>query len=151
MVDLYILDYATQIQNLPAPIYNYESERNFLGDGYSLTVYPLPKVIKDRFQKADKLLLTQYPKFPEYGEDWRTVKWHQSPIDSKYKSYLSFAILSAENAQGMKNHLQAINSSLSRSGSFYSFVYRYPNSLGDIDFFVIDLQQDKIYHINSNI
>ena len=110
----------------------------------------LPKEIKHRFQKADKLLLTQYPKFPEYGEDWQTVKWHKSPIDSKYKGYLSFAISYMENAPDIKNHLQAINSSLSRPGSFYSFVYRYPNSLGDIDFFVLDLQQDKIYHINSN-
>lgn len=142
MVDLYILDYATQIQNLPAPIYNYESERTFQGDGYSLTVYPLPKVIKNRFQKADEILLTQYPKFPQY----RTVKWHKSPIDSKYKSYLSFAISSMHRGKGMKNQLQAINSSLSRPGSFYSFVY--PND--DIDFFVIDLQQEKIYHISDN-
>lgn len=144
--------YATRIQKLPAPIYNYDSGRSFQGDGCSLTVYPLPKVIKNRFQKADKLLLTQYPKFPEYGEDWQTVKWHQSPIDSKYSGYLSFAISSAEaeNAPGIKNHLQAINSSLSRPSSFYSFVYRYPNSLGDIDFFVLDLHKDKIYHINNN-
>jgi len=139
--------YATRIQKLPAPIYNYDSGRSFQGDGYSLTVYPLPKVIKNRFQKADKLLLTQYPKFPEYGEDWQTVKWHKSPIDSKYNSYLSFA-LSDGGLPGIKNHLQAINSSLSRPGSFYSFVHR---GLLDIDFFVIDLQQDKIYHINHNI
>jgi len=51
--------YARQIQKLPAPIYNYDSGRTFQGDGYSLTVYPCPKVIKNRFQKADKLLLTQ--------------------------------------------------------------------------------------------
>jgi hypothetical protein len=139
--------YATRIQKLPAPIYNYDSGRSFQGDGYSLTVYPLPKVIKNRFQKADKLLLTQYPKFPEYGEDWQTVKWHKSPIDSKYNSYLSFA-LSDGGLPGIKNHLQAINSSLSRPGSFYSFVHR---GLLDIDFFVIDLQQDKVYHINHNI
>jgi hypothetical protein len=52
--------------------------------------------------------------------------------------------------KGMKNQLQAINNSLSRPGSFYSFVYWDLNNLSDIDFFVIDLQQDKIYHINSN-
>ncbi len=143
--------YATKIQKLPAPIYNYE-EMFFHGDGYSLTVYPLPKVIKNRFQKADKLLLTKYPKFP-YREGWQIVKWHKSPIDSKYKNYLSFAISSISSmhsGKGMKNQLQAINNSLSRPGSFYSFVYWDLNNLSDIDFFVIDLQQDKIYHINSN-
>ncbi|MFM6038037.1 MAG: hypothetical protein ACKPBB_10295 [Sphaerospermopsis kisseleviana] len=148
--------YATKIQKLPAPIYNYESERFFNGDGYSLTVYPLPKVIKNRFQKADKLLLTKYPKFP-YKEGWQIVKWHKSPIDSKYKNYLSFAIIS-DGSPGMENHLQAIERSLSRPGSFYSFVYKGSSfihkevevGLLDIDFFVIDLQQDKIYHINNN-
>lgn len=39
--------------SLGEPIYEYDSERSFNGDGYSFSVYPLPSTVRKRFESAD--------------------------------------------------------------------------------------------------
>lgn len=131
-------------------LYAYDSERSFTGDGYSFAVYKLPAAIRERFLKADKLLTTEFPKHPPFCTDWSVRPWSTTPVAPDFKSYMDFA-LSEAGGDELKRFSEAARAALLREGSFYgSFTKVYKNSVHDIDLFIVDLQNDRIYFINFN-
>lgn len=140
--------------NLGSAIFEYDSERSFLGDGYSLSVYALPSAISGRFTAADTKLLSEYPKHPSYRDHWSFEHWREGPFDEKSEDYLGFALSNydAGNASELTSHFKAIRTALARKGTFYAFFYN-SNSGGyvaDIDLFIVDLNARRLYSINHN-
>jgi len=144
--------YDTRV-DLGAPIFEYDSERAFNGDGYSISVYELPPPIRARFAAADARLLSDFPKHPSYRDHWSFERWRRSPFDEKFQEYLDFALsrYDAGNVSELTNHFEAIRSALKGEGSFYAFFYNRPSGyLGDVDFFIVDLVGGRLYSINHN-
>lgn len=134
-------------------IYEYDSDRSFNGDGYSLSVYELPSSIRRRFESVDQRLLTEYPKHPNYRDHWVFERWREAPLDGKFKEYLEFALSSYDSGQApeLNLHFMAIRNALSRNETYYAFFYYSPsNHLGNIDLFIVDLIQGRLYSINHN-
>lgn len=138
---------------LGAAIYEYDSDRAFNGDGYSLSVHELPATIRRRFEAVDQRLLTEYPKHPSYRNHWSFEHWREAPFDDKFKEYLDFALSSydAGMAPELNLHFGAIRNALARKGTYYAFFYNSPtNHIGDIDLFIVDLVKGRLYSINHN-
>jgi len=134
-------------------IYSYDSERSFNGDGFSICVYDIPDSIRKRFASADKRLLSEFPHRPSYRSHWKTLTWKQAPFNPALDKFLGFALSSydADRTKGLSAQFSAIRTALSRSNTFYAIFYNDPGKyIGDIDLFVVDLDDGKLYFINHN-
>jgi hypothetical protein len=144
--------YDTEV-DLGSPIFEYDSERAFNGDGYSISVYELPPSIRTRFEAADERLLSDFPKHPSYRDHWSFERWRRSPFDDKFRKYLDFALSSydTDRASGLSEQFDSIRKALSGDRAYYAFFYYshgdYP---GDIDLFIVDLEGNRLYSINHN-
>lgn len=135
--------------DLGQPLYQYDFERAFNGDGYSMTVYNLPNEIKTRFESADERLLKDFPKLPGYRDRWTAKRWRASPVDNESKPYLSFALMGGDSSA--ETHQAALRSALSGDSAYYAyFHYDHSDNPGNVDFFVVDLKNDLLYVINLN-
>jgi len=144
--------YDSEVELGPV-IFEYDSERSFNGDGYSFSVYDLPAKIRKRFESADDRLLAEYPKHPSYRNHWQFEHWREAPFDDKFKEHLDFALSSYDfdRESGLSSHFEAIRKALGRKGTFYSLFYNKPGGyIGDIDFFIVDLVEGRLYSINHN-
>ena len=144
--------YDAEVELGPA-IFGYDSDRSFNGDGYSFSVYELPAKIRKRFESADDRLLTEYPKHPSYRNHWQFEHWREAPFDDKFKEHLDFALSSYDSgkAPGLSLHFEAIRKALGRKGTYYSLFYYKPGGyIGDIDLFIVDLVEGRLYSINHN-
>ena len=136
---------------LGPPIFEYDSERAFNGDGYSLSVYDLPDSIRRRFKSVDERLLTEYPKHPRARDHWQFEHWREAPFDGKFQEYLDFALTKFSSSPELSTHFESIRKGLDRKGTYYAFFYyMIGNSVGDIDFFIVDLDESRLYAINHN-
>jgi len=139
--------------SLGPPIYEYDSDRSFNGDGYSFSVYELPPTLRKRFESLDQRLLNEYPKHPSYRDHWSFEHWREAPLEDKFTEYLNFALSSYDSGQAseLTTHFEAIRTALSRRGTYYAFFY-YSTSenIGNIDLFIVDLVQGRLYSINHN-
>lgn len=134
-------------------VYEYDSDRSFNGDGYSFSVYELPYTIGQRFESVDHRLLTEYPKHPSYRNRWSFERWREAPSDDKFKEYLDFALSSYDsgNAPELTAHFRSIRNALARKGTYYAiFYYRPSNHIENIDLFIVDLVEGRLYSINHN-
>ena len=133
------------------PLFKYDSDRSFTGDGNSIVIYELPPSIRARFESADGKLLNEFPKRSGYPDGWEAVSWRESPMEDRFAQYRNFALsnLGRKGGSEISNHFEAIRQSLSQSGNFYAFFHYdrgdYP---GNIDFFVVDLKGSRLYLIN---
>ena len=134
-------------------LFKYASERHFNGDGYSLWVYELPGTVRARFNSADQRLLTKYPKSSDIAGRWRTEHWRQTPFVGEFQDGLQLVLSSydAKEAPELDSHLKAIRQALDNGGSYYAFFYyRAVDRISDIDFFLVDLANDRLYIVNHN-
>ena len=139
--------------SLRKPLFRYNSERSFQGDGYSISVFEMPARIRNRFESADDRLLSEFPKHPEYRDHWSFERWRGSPFDEKFTQYLDFALSSydSENEPDLEAHFAAIRRALNGGKAYYSFSFHGTGWLpSDIDFFVVDLERNRLYLINHN-
>ena len=144
--------YDAEVELGPA-IFEYDSDRSFNGDGYSFSVYDLPAKIRKRFELVDDRLLTEYPKHPSYRNHWQFEHWREAPFDEKFKEHLRFALSSndSDKASGLYLHFEAIRKALGRKGTYYALFYYKPGEyIGDIDLFIVDLVEGRLYSINHN-
>lgn len=138
---------------LGAPVFRYDSDRSFNGDGYSFSVYDLPATVRTRFESVDDRLLTAFPKRSSYRKDWKVECWREAPFDEKFKGQLEFALSSydSDKASGLSEHFVAIRKALGRKGTYYAFLYHSPTGyIANVDLFVVDLIDGRLYRINHN-
>ena len=135
---------------LPDPTFSYDSERAFNGDGYSLAAFVLPPAVKAQFQSFGETMAA-YPQRPDYRSHWKTSPWRKTPSASSDKRYIDFALTSSFGSNVTLEHQKAIRVLLSRDGSFFAYFYNeFEGYLGDIDLFVVDPANDRLYLINFN-
>ncbi|RYD67252.1 MAG: hypothetical protein EOP83_03180 [Verrucomicrobiaceae bacterium] len=135
------------------PIFKYNSERGFNGDGYSFAVYPLPDSIRHRFEEADRRPFKGAPERPSYRDHWKTYPWHEGPFDPAWKEHLDFALsrLDSDKEPRLEPYFSSLRSALGRKQTWYAFFYHDPGDHpGNIDFFVVDLESGHLYQINHN-
>ncbi|MBK1881114.1 hypothetical protein JIN85_01740 [Luteolibacter pohnpeiensis] len=118
--------FDTEVE-LAVPVYDYDSERSFNGDGLSFAVYELPATIRTRFENADLRLLSEFPKRPNYRNRWEFEHWRQTPSAPEFKEYLKFARAPHEidNVEQLKEHFEAMETALKQKGSYYAFFLQY--------------------------
>lgn len=156
-------DYLVYRQNLEAvfdakmtfsrPIFEYDSERGFQGDGYSFAVYPLSDSIRKRFVAADRRLTAGYPERPSGRDHWKTHLWTEAPFDPALNHYLEFALsrLDAGNEPRLEPHFSNLRAALGKKRTWYSYFHHdHGASPGNIDFFAVDLDSGRVYLINHN-
>lgn len=134
-------------------IFEYDSDRAFNGDGYSISVFELPAKIRKRFESADARLLSEFPKLPNWRKEWRFERWSEAPMDDRFKNHLDFALSSydAGKAPGLSSKFEAIRKALNRKGTYYALFYSGGGaSIADIDLFIVDLAEGRLYIINHN-
>ena len=140
--------YDTKV-TLGDAVYEYESERAFNGDGYTFMVYRLPAAIKTRFEAADDKLLTKHPSKCSYRSEWRVQNWKAGPLRAEDQKYLDFALLGGD--ESLAVHAGAIRKALAGEGAYYAYLhYDHGGFPGNVDFFVVDLENDYLYVINFN-
>jgi hypothetical protein len=134
--------------SLGTPIYEYESGRALNGDGYSISVYELPTAIRQRFQAADQRLLTQFPQTTRSRANWGVNHWAEGPFDPQYNTYLDFALSEYDVGRepSLAHRYQEMRAALARGRTYYAFF----DYLKNIDFFVVDLEEGRLYMINHN-
>lgn len=139
--------------NFGNAMYGYDSDRSFNGDGYSLTVYVLPDSIRKRFQSVDQELTTEFPKCPDYRDDWDTVHWREAPFDPAYEKYISFALhaYNGDGDSGLAAQQARAFAAINKKGAYYAFFkYDHGDSPGNIDLFIVDIEDGMVYIINLN-
>lgn len=152
---LHSVSYAEYLKNiydtdvsLGTPLYEYESGRALNGDGYSISVYELPPEIRQRFQAADQRLLKHFPQPTGSRSNWGVNHWAEGPFDPQYNTFLDFALseYDARREPSLAHRFQEIRTVLAHGRTYYAFFdYR-----KNIDFFVIDLDEGRLYVINHN-
>lgn len=138
---------------LGKPIYDYDSPRSFHGDGYSFTAYELPESIRQRFESADQKLLTEFPKLPSYRKGWSLQYWKEAPLSPAFSQYLDFALSHYDENYdpGLSPYFKAIREALSHKSTYYSFLSNgHGERPNDIDLFIVDLENGRLYMINHN-
>ncbi|MEE9491795.1 MAG: hypothetical protein V3W04_00235 [Gammaproteobacteria bacterium] len=139
--------------DLKSAIYNYDSPRSFQGDGYSISVYELPIEIRQRFESADTRLLEQFPKRPNYRSKWSIEQWSEAPLDPKFNKHLDFSLSSydAKHVSELSSYFHDIRSALKQKNTYYAFFFKgHKDFPGNIDMFIIDLDNNRLYDINHN-
>lgn len=138
---------------LGLPVFSYRSDRSFNGDGYSISVYELPATIRHRFESADESLLSEFPKPPSYRKNWHFEHWREAPFDPKFQKHLEFALSSydADRVPELSLQFKSIQKAVARKGTYYALFYNNPGGyIGDIDLFIVDLVECRLYSINHN-
>jgi hypothetical protein len=108
---------------LGEPLFQYDTERAFNGDGYSMAVYELPSTIRARFEAADERLLSDYPKRPHYRDHWSVERWRRAPFNGRFQEHLDFALSSyhSDHVRGLAEEFRLIREALSGTGAYYAF------------------------------
>ncbi len=133
--------------------FEYHSDRSFNGDGYSLSVYPLPSEIRNRFENPDSALKNEFPKKPNYRKDWDSQTWREAPYLIYQKRYFDFALQShySESNKEFEKYIEKARKAIESKNTFYSFfVQVHSYGVADIDLFIVDLEENLVYSINFN-
>jgi len=137
---------------LGEPLFEYDSERSFLGDGYSFSVYSLPEKIRRQFLNAPPLFFSEFPKRPAYRKGWQTGFWREAPVDPALQKYADFAFAeSVDDGGRLEREIKMAKNALLHRGTFYAFFEKsYGDNVSNIDMFIVDLTKGRIYIINLN-
>lgn len=137
------------------PLYCYDSDRAFNGDGYSIAVYELTPEMARYFSSPPPEFFAIYPKKPDYRRHWKAVNWHTGPVRADEEIFINFTL--AENAPKkeearLEEAFKTIRRSLAKTTTHYAYFHflHSANSVGDIDFFLIDPEERRLYIINNN-
>ncbi len=130
-------------------IYEYETERAFNGDGYSIWVYKIDNSTANYFKKPNREFFIKYPK-TELRNHWKSELWKKTPFDKKEQKFLDFAHTELDKLDFELEDL------LSEEGNYYSYEYLthdFNNGtifIGNIDFYIICPERKIIVKINHN-
>lgn len=134
--------------NLENPIYEYETERDFNGDGYSIWIFKLDDISANYFLYPDDDFFSKFPNV-KIRNHWESEFWKSTPILENENSFFSFA---NHQVEGMKFSLKEL---INEEGNYYAYQYYIHNYSGDIrigniDFYIICPKRKLFIHINHN-
>ena len=125
-------------------IYEYETERAFNGDGYSIWIYKIDDQTAEYFKNPKAEFFTKYPS-AELRSHWETELWKKTPFDKQEKKFLNFA---HSNLEELEFELEDL---LYEKGNYYAYkYYMHSYGIGNIDFYIICPNRKLIVQINNN-
>ena len=104
-------------------------------------------------QSFDERLMNDFPKKPSYRSDWRTIHWQKGPLAIPHRKHRDFALETGGAPPDIERRLRNIKVALQQESTYYAmFSSDSPESeyVGNIDFFIVDLNASRIYIINHN-
>lgn len=139
-------------------IYTDDTQRDFHGDGFSITVDSISNDDANYFSNPPNVFFTDYPKEIMHINKYEMHKWKKTPFTIKDTTALHFALnLSPKDSDSyvfkdrvavIKN-LTAMSKKLNQPGNLYAFAFRnHPYGLYGIDLFLIDIKGHKVYKVN---
>jgi hypothetical protein len=143
--------FATKV-TLPPPIFEYDPPRTWLGDGFSLTIYALPESVRQRFLAADQRLLTSHPQ-PGINSGLIIRTWTTEPLDDESGKAMEFLLSfpEAHLADLMQQHVTTIRERIGNPKTYYAyFMEKSDEYITNVDWFIVDLEADRLYFINGN-
>jgi hypothetical protein len=132
-------------------IYEYETERAFNGDGYSIWIYELEDKAINYFKKPNNDFFKIYPR-TELRNHWQPEFWKKTPFNKNEQKFFDFAHVSLDNLNFELEDL------LNEEGNYYAYEYYMHNFdididssvVGDIDFYIICPNRKIMVKINHN-
>jgi len=131
------------------PIYDYDSQRSFTGDGFSILVFNLSERHASYFSTPPKSFYRDYPKKPLFSRGhWDQMNWRTGKPRVDEQRVIHFA-LQFSNIPSVELYLKQIRISLAKPTTHYAYLYyKATGTVSDIDFFVIDPIDKRLYVIN---
>ena len=132
------------------PVFEWNSERAFNGDGTSIAIYPLTEKISTYFSNPDSTFFTQYPK-KGIRNDWEVVNWSRTPIHPEHKDAFNFSIYGIDNTSNYN-----LDELLRKQGNYYSFLFynhsavEHETYYGNVDFYILCPKERILVTINHN-
>ena len=133
---------------LKKPIYEFDSERAFNGDGRSFAIYPLTENIAQYFINPDSMFFKNYPK-KDIRNGWEIKKWTRTPIRAEDLDAFHFASYTENQSEYNLEEL------LNENENYYAIKY-YKHSFSDgeerilnVDFYVICPKRRILITINA--
>ena len=102
-------------------IYEYETERFFNGDGYSIWIYELDEETAEYFKNPNASFFTEYPT-TDLRNDWESEFWKMTPFDKTEQKFLNFAHSSLDTLNFELEDL------LNEKGNYYFSFFLPPHS-----------------------
>ncbi|MFT5777286.1 MAG: hypothetical protein ACI837_000217 [Crocinitomicaceae bacterium] len=129
-------------------LYEYQSERSFHGDGYSIWIQQLDQRSISYFQKPDSTFFKNYPS-DELRKGWQIEQWKKTPLDSSENQFFDFAHTSLPSLDFELEDL------LNEQGNYYAYYFHLhkfneSNIILNIDFHIICPKRKLLVHINHN-
>lgn len=130
-------------------IYEYETERVFNGDGYSIWIYKIDDQTADYFKNPKDEFFNEHPK-TELRSHWQSEFWKRTPFDKEEQKFLDFA---HSELDGLAFKLEDL---LYENGNYYAYEYYVQNLgklkfiTGNIDFYILCPNRKLIVKINHN-
>ena len=129
--------------------YEYESERAFNGDGYSIWIYEIDQITANYFKNPNDIFFKKHPR-SELRSHWKTEFWKRTPFDKKEQQFLDFAHISLDKLDFELTDL------LNEHGNYYAYehyTHHFSDEsvyIGNIDFYIICPNRRIIVKINHN-
>jgi hypothetical protein len=119
------------------------------GEGYILEIYTLSeKTIQAFINNPIKNL----PDKQEEGKEWHKYNWSTFPIDSSYSEVFNMCLYNSGYNKKLKVKLNEIKRLIEKEGVYYSFYYRPDKEhLQNVQLFILDVQNRKLYAIDSQV
>jgi hypothetical protein len=141
-------------------ICKYESKRAPNGDGYSIYVFKMANEMIEYIVNNFGDIKNEYPLKSKRRNTWMKEGWKETPFIEYEKTFYDFCIdieyiyfnESVSVINNVKKAISYFSKIMSKTGSYYSYNYYMPGGkyLGDIDFFVFNINRKILICINHN-
>lgn len=135
--------------NFGDPIYEYESKRDFNGDGYSIWIYEIDDKTAQYFKNPNAEFFIDYPS-SDFRKDWETEFWKKTPFNKEEQKFFNFA---HKDLDELEFELEDL---LYEKENYYAYEYYMHDFsdgtvyVGNIDFYILCPNRKLIVKINHN-
>jgi hypothetical protein len=147
---IYGINYKTE-----KTIFKYDPERDFHGDGFSITIDSVLENEIVNFEKTIKSRPNVYPKRHYHLGKFEIIKWKQTPFSISDSIPVNFAtavdgdIKLIGNEEVIK-YLKKSKNMLEESGNYYALFFRdHPYKLYGVDIFIVCPRNNEVIAINK--
>jgi hypothetical protein len=136
---------------LGKPYLTYDSERDFNGDGYSISVYKLSERTTRKLRKPKEAFFQDLPAKPSFRSHWQSKAWHPTPIIDDDLQFLEFALLERGHDSQLEKAQQLLRRLTHEPEHFYAcFYFMHAHNPGDVDFFLLSPKERIFIMVNHN-
>jgi len=117
------------------------------GEGYGIEVYELSQnTVQSFLNRTSKVL-------PEKAEEkWQKYDWNKVPVDNSFSEVFDVALNYYNRDKALETQLNIIKKILIQGNAYCAFYYKPDrDNPQNVQFFILNLQDRKLYIIDSNI